>query len=116
MIKGYFLALALATVPACLLTPNELPPCEDAAAPNICEHAARGKICEGSAGDGIHGECNGQGICDITEWTCLRNPEGTVCHGGHCDAYQRCCSGGCLDATGLCVYDAGSEGMYCPPM
>ncbi len=83
---------------------------------NACEGAPAGTICEGTASDAIHGECDGDPaapVCDVTEWTCLRNPPGTPCIGGLCDGQDTCCSGGCLSATNVCTFGAGSIGKVC---
>lgn len=77
----------------------------------------KGTTCEGEAADPIHGECDGDQdapSCTITEWTCLRNPPGTPCIGGLCDGQQTCCSGGCLSASNVCTFGAGSIGKVCP--
>jgi hypothetical protein len=76
-----------------------------------------GDVCGGSAGDPIHGECEG-GSCWWIDRTCLRNPEGTPCQGGTCahNATGPVCCERCVRPDGTCDQDAplNSAGAPCP--
>lgn len=111
---------------ACALTLcDEHNPCEQTTCvEGMCSRVVspKGTICEGMASDPIHGECDGDPqfpTCNITEWTCLRNPPGTACLAGICAKNMVCCSGGCLTTDGACrvtdVAHCGASGSACMP-